>query len=58
MDFNKLTPELQVSNINQSKLFYVKQLGFTIEFEREEDRFVLISYEGSQFMLEEDHPEA
>ncbi|PQA92361.1 glyoxalase [Chryseobacterium shigense] len=58
MEFNRLTPELQVSNIAQSKLFYVKQLGFTVEFEREEDRFILISYEGSQLMLEEDHPEA
>lgn len=58
MDFNKLTPELLVSNLDQSKLFYVTQLGFIIEFEREEDRFAFISYEGSQFMLEEDHPEA
>lgn len=58
MNFNKLTPELLVSNLDQSKLFYVTQLGFTIEFERTEDRFAFISYEGSQFMLEEDHPDA
>ncbi|SDJ52999.1 bleomycin resistance protein [Chryseobacterium jejuense] len=58
MDFNKLTPELLVSNLDRSKLFYVIQLGFTVEFERKEDRFIFISHEGSQLMLEEDHPDA
>lgn len=56
MEFNKLTPELAVSNIDQSQKFYVDQLGFEIEFRREEDRFLFISYEGSQLMLEEDSP--
>lgn len=58
MNFNKLTPELLISDINQSNLFYIQYLGFTLEYERKEDRFMLISYEGSQFMLEQDHPEA
>lgn len=53
--FNRLIPELLVSSIEASKVFYVKQLGFTIEYERREDDFALISYEGSQFMLEQDH---
>ncbi|WP_300686570.1 VOC family protein [Chryseobacterium sp.] len=58
MNFNKLTPELLVSDINQSNLFYIQYLGFTLEYERKEDQFMLISYEGSQFMLEQDHSEA
>ncbi|HFK5545005.1 TPA: bleomycin resistance protein [Elizabethkingia anophelis] len=53
--FNRLIPELLVSSIEASKVFYVEQLGFTIEYERREDDFALISYEGSQFMLEQDH---
>lgn len=56
--FNRLIPELLVSNIDDSKIFYIEQLGFTIDFEREEDNFAFISYEGSQFMLEQDHPTA
>ena len=58
MKFNKLIPELLVSNIDDSKIFYVEQLGFTIDFEREEDNFAFISLEGSQLMLEQDHPTA
>ncbi|NSL85264.1 VOC family protein [Chitinophaga sp. Mgbs1] len=54
MKFNRLIPELQVNDIAHSKLFYVEQLGFTLEYEREEDCFALISYEGAQLMLEQD----
>lgn len=56
--FNRLIPELLVSSIEASKVFYVEQLGFTIEYERREDDFALISYEGSQFMLEQDRTTA
>ncbi|MCT3810663.1 glyoxalase [Elizabethkingia anophelis] len=56
--FNRLIPELLVSRIEASKVFYVEQLGFTIEYERREDDFALILYEGSQFMLEQDHATA
>ncbi|MCL1671343.1 bleomycin resistance protein [Elizabethkingia ursingii] len=56
--FNRLIPELLVNNIEDSKIFYVEQLGFTIEYERREDNFALISYEGSQLMLEQDHSTA
>ncbi|HFK5564584.1 TPA: bleomycin resistance protein [Elizabethkingia anophelis] len=56
--FNRLIPELLVSSIEASKVFYVEQLGFTIEYERREDDFALILYEGSQFMLEQDHATA
>jgi len=53
MIFNKLIPELCVSNIDESKKFYIKILGFNINYEREEDKFVFIEYEGNQIMLEQ-----
>ncbi|SMC96926.1 bleomycin resistance protein [Chryseobacterium sp. YR221] len=52
--FNRLIPELLVTDIGNSKKFYMEQLGFTLEYEREEDCFALISYEGAQLMLEQD----
>ena len=52
MKFNKLIPELSVSNIEKSKQFYLK-LGFKIMYERKEDKFVFIEFQGNQIMLEE-----
>ena len=53
MKFNSLIPELSVSSIETSKDFYVNKLGFKIEYERKEDKFIFISFEGNQIMLEE-----
>jgi catechol 2,3-dioxygenase-like lactoylglutathione lyase family enzyme len=53
MRFNKLVPELSVSNLKKSLNFYKTILGFKIEYGRAEDRFVFLSLEGSQLMLEE-----
>lgn len=53
MIFNKMVPELSVSNINISKKFYINILGFKVEYEREEDRFAFISFDGVQLMLDE-----
>ncbi len=53
MVYNALIPELIVSDIERSKLFYIDVLGFNIEYERSEDRFVFISLGGIQLMLEE-----
>lgn len=44
MKFNKLVPELTVSNAKKSVTFYVKVFGFKIEFERKEE-FVFLSYQ-------------
>lgn len=41
MKFNKLIPELSVSNINRSKDFYLL-LGFKVVYERVEDKFVFL----------------
>jgi catechol 2,3-dioxygenase-like lactoylglutathione lyase family enzyme len=48
-----MVPELSVSNINISKQFYVDILGFKVEYEREEDKFAFISFNGMQLMLYE-----
>ncbi|MFA6065535.1 MAG: VOC family protein [archaeon] len=53
MKFNKLIPELSVFNLEKSLDFYVNTLGFKLEYEREENKFVFLSFEGSQIMLEE-----
>ena len=54
MDFNKMIPELSVFDINKTKKFY-SRLGFKIEYERNDERFVFMSFQGSQFMFEQIH---
>ena len=53
MRFNKLIPELSVSDIKNSLNFYTKILKFKIEYERAEHKFAFLSYLGSQLMIEE-----
>ncbi|VVB59950.1 Glyoxalase/Bleomycin resistance protein/Dioxygenase superfamily protein [uncultured archaeon] len=53
MKFNKLVPELSVSDIDKSIGFYTKILGFKTEYRREESKFIFLSLQGSQIMLEE-----
>ena len=50
--FNKNIPELSVSNLENSLKFY-KTLGFKIEYERAENKFVFLSMGDIQFMLQE-----
>lgn len=52
MKFNKLIPELSVTNIEKSKKFYL-DLGFKIKYERVEDKFCFLELEGNQLMIEE-----
>ena len=52
MRFNRLVPELSVSNIKKSLDFY-KKIGFKIEYQRKEDKFVFLSFQGSQIMIQE-----
>ena len=54
MDFNKMIPELSVFDIKQTKRFY-NDLGFKIEYERPEEKFVFMSFQDSQFMFEQIH---
>ena len=54
MEFNSLIPELSVFDIVQTKNFY-EELGFKIEYERPEVKFVFMSFQDSQFMFEQIH---
>lgn len=56
MDFNNLIPELSVFDILQTKNFY-KELGFKIEYERQKEKFIFMSFQDSQFMFEQIHDE-
>lgn len=53
MNFNKLIPELSVSDINKTREFYVDVLGFKICYERPEDKFIFVEKDGNQIMLEQ-----
>ncbi len=53
MKFNKLIPELTVTDIIKSKEFYTKVLGFEIEYERPKDKFAFLSLGEAQLMLDE-----
>ena len=53
MKFNSLIPELSVTDIEKSKRFYINILGFKIEYEREENKFIFISLDNCQLMLEQ-----
>lgn len=52
MKFNKIIPELSITNLETSLKFY-KTLGFKIEYERPEDNFVFLSLGEIQIMLQE-----
>ena len=52
MFWNKIIPELSVTNIENSLKFY-KTAGFKIEYDRPENKFVFISLGEIQFMLQE-----
>jgi catechol 2,3-dioxygenase-like lactoylglutathione lyase family enzyme len=55
MKFNKLIPELTVSNFERSLDFYTRLLGFKTEYDRREKKFAFLSINGAQLMLEEDN---
>ena len=54
MNFNRMIPELSVFDIERTKKFY-RELGFKIEYERTEDKFVFMSFQDSQFMFVQIH---
>jgi catechol 2,3-dioxygenase-like lactoylglutathione lyase family enzyme len=53
MEFNRIIPELSVSDLERSLRFYIDAIGFRIEYRREESKFAFVSFQGSQIMLEE-----
>ena len=52
LEFNKNIPELSVTNLKNSLNFY-KCIGFKVEYERPENKFVFLSLGEIQFMLQE-----
>ncbi len=48
-----ITPELDVSNLQNSLQFYVATLGFELLFERPEEKFAYLTLNGAGFMLEQ-----
>ena len=52
MKFNKIIPELSITNLENSLKFY-KTLGFKIEYERPENKFAFLSLGEIQFMIQE-----
>lgn len=52
IDWNENIPELSVTNLAKSLSFY-KTIGFHINYERPENKFVFISLKNIQFMLQE-----
>ena len=52
MKSNTLIPELSVSNFERSVDFYTEILGFSIEFQREEEGFAFLSLGESQIMID------
>jgi catechol 2,3-dioxygenase-like lactoylglutathione lyase family enzyme len=53
MQFNSLIPELESSNFEKSRDFYLNILGFKVEYERPEKKFLFLSLQESQLMIEE-----
>ena len=53
MDYQAVIPEFVVSDIEKSRHFYCNLLGFSVEYERPEEKFLFLSLEDCQLMLEE-----
>lgn len=53
MNFNPLIPELSAANLERSVWFYVNILGFQIDYQRPEHKFVFLSYQNVQIMVEQ-----
>ena len=54
MDYQAVIPEFVVSDIEKSRHFYCDLLGFSVEYERPEEKFLFLSLEDCQLMLEEE----
>lgn len=54
MKFNTLLPELYVVDFHKSLDFYVRLLGFKLEYKRANPLFAFLSYQGSQLMIQQE----
>jgi len=46
-------PELGVKDVDKSLEFYTKVLGFKVDYQRKDPRFVFLSLQGAQLMIEQ-----
>ena len=53
MALDRLVPELICTDIQKSVDFYVGRLGFSILYQRPEEKFVYLDREGSQIMIQQ-----
>lgn len=53
MEWNQIIPEFDVFDLKESIHFYVDLIGFHIEYERVEDKFVFLQLNKVQIMLQE-----
>lgn len=51
--YTALTPELICTNIKASLTFYIGILGFSIQYQREDEGFAMLERQGSRIMLDE-----
>jgi catechol 2,3-dioxygenase-like lactoylglutathione lyase family enzyme len=49
----RVVPELDVSDLDLSRRFYVEVCGFNVRYERPEERFLYLDLGGAHLMLEE-----
>ena len=48
-----MVPELRCSDFERSLRFYCEVLGFSVAYERTEERFACLALEGAQIMIEQ-----
>lgn len=53
MKLNSLIPELACADFKASLKFYTDILGFSILYQRQEEGFAMLEYQGSQLMIDE-----
>ena len=49
----RMVPELMVKDLARSRKFWIELCDFEVVYQREEEGFVFLDREGTQFMLEE-----
>ena len=49
----RLIPELDVSDLQVSLRFYLDLIGFQLSYQRPEERFARLNFEGAELMLQE-----
>lgn len=54
---NKMVPELMVSDIQKSLAFWTTLMGFRIAYDRPEEGFAYLDFDGVQVMLEQHFPD-